>query len=260
MSFVNDREFGRLSTGDYFIYKSEVIGGWSNELTAMKIDEKRAVLLNAGSIVEVDPLKSYKVVRLRINLHDLRQGDVVGSVSSEARFDRRLVLDVRHEDGYLKVKFARPMVSGCSFGTTCPTASTYVEVYYASSSSRSKNDEYYLYDVDTGAIIDANSWMFTGSKNRMRMALFLIAMGDKRSLPRILNQDGLEIASQAYEKYYRDYVCKREVAPEYPDRDDKAEQRYIKELMSKQSLSKDEDAYLSRFGGLVYLSNLLNSL
>lgn len=248
MGFMKPVSFGELAASD--IFYDEPRKGFGNDKCEvwMKVtgnDSFNAVSDDGTRTATFDDARTVEIVRKKIHILDLRQGDQVSMVDRLGlAYTMNTVLKVEDKDGSRYITFARPMICADGFGTTGPTAKTYVEKYTTSVriNDTKRNDYYHLHGVDTSAIYDDYRSTINNS-DRHRMATFMKMLGDTREMAEILCQDGLTISSQCTGLFYG-FIKQRELMPEYPDRDDSAEGKYVDELREKTNLSKWEKKYL----------------
>ena len=249
MGFMKPLPFGELAAAD--IFYDEPRRGFGNDKCEvwMKVtgnDDFNAISNDGTRTVKFDDARTVEVVRKKIHFLDLRQGDQCSMVANLGiAYMVNTVLKVEDKDEYRHVTFARPMIQGDSFGTTCPSGKVHVENYTAMVriGNYSRDDYYHLVGVDTSAIYHD----VLGTLNcldKYRLATFLLSLGSKQQLAELLCEDGLALRSMCIKAVYDDYINRREFLPEFPDRDDSAETKYIDELRAKEKLSKWEIKFL----------------
>jgi len=240
--------FDELSLGDMFLTKEDhkniewlkMTPSDKGSLNAVSVDGVRSRFFNDDQIVNV--------TRYRQHVLDLRQGDIVQMTQNTGlAFKTTLILGVTEDEKYRNIKIARPLVHGSGFGTTCPTASTYVESYevIVPLGDRTRDDYYYVVDVDTSALYESYHYMLTA--DRFRMAVFLRAYhdgngGDEREMAEILCDDYCRTREKVA-RIIMDRIENRKDI-DFPDRNDSAESVYENNLRLRQILSPYEQKYL----------------
>jgi len=251
MSFMKPQRFSDLSPTDIF-YDTHRHGFDNKEQVWMKVTGNADfnVISDDGTRTGKMPEdKMVTVIRKKIHILDLRQGDQCCMVAHLGiGYMTCTVLKIEDKDGYRHITFIRPLIHASGFGTTCPSGYVHTEKFTAMvrCDDRKRDDYYHLVGVDTSAVYDEYKLVLSGGgcANRHRMAVYMQLMGDKRSIAEILCMDGLKINSECIGLLMNNFIKVREIPPEYPDRDDEAESRFIKELQAKADHTKWERKYL----------------
>lgn len=255
MSFMKPQRFADLSPTDIFYDTVQHDGSaFGKKQVWMKLEDEQNRNFNVISqdgtkLSKFDDDKTVEVIRKRVHILDLRQGDQCSMTTFMGiGYMTNTVLKVEYVGDSRHVTFIRPMICADGFGTTCPSGKVHTEKYTASVSLKNtKSDDYYhLVGIDYSAIYDNYSLVLSpaGCADRHRMATFMQMMGDKRSLSEILCMDGLKINSECIGLLMNNYIKVRELPPEYPDRDDRSEAKYIDELREKANPTKWDKKYL----------------
>lgn len=251
MSFMKPIAFSDLAPTDIF-YTDDGQQGKDVWMKIVGQAEFNAISDDGTRTGSFDGERAVNVIRKRIHVLDLRQGDQVCMAAHLGiGYMTSTVLKIEVVKGSRIITFFRPMVNASGFGTTCPSGSVHTEKFSTSvGDTDTKRDDYYhLVGVDTSAIYDSYKLVLHpgGCADRHRMAVFIRAMGDEREMAELLCLDGLKLNSETIGRLY-EYIKHRETPPEYPDRDDRAESKYEKNLVqeaTRRSLSKHERRYLA---------------
>lgn len=213
----------------------------------MKIDcthtDYNAVSVDGTKITKFETVKKVDPRRIKVNVADLRPGDRVEMESScGIAYETMTVLKVYPKNDGYAIRFARPYLHAASLGTACPNWNVGVEDFEDYYSGNKSGKCFYLVGVDTYALWESCQWMRNCDK--YRLATYLQTLGDKRNLAALLCQDYCNLREKVA-AIILDRIKHRENLGEFPDRNDRAEEQYQKELRNREDKNPDEIRYLN---------------